>query len=186
MNKPILEHLYKIYKVDANWDGSKVNMSASGGFLSSFEPNLYKLDCNQTASFYFNNMHREKSGAVQVEVYSREFEHYSCPSSSSSSSSWGGSKNNKQYNGGFLAGETYVLKDRYIFSVELTEETLKFIDVGIFSSSEITSPLKVQEISKIFKKGLQEYGMPEAKSGGRKKSAKQNRIKRRRISKLRK
>ena len=55
-----------------------------------------------------------------------------------------------------------------------------------FSSSEITSPLKVQENSKIFKKGLEEYGMSEAKSGGRKKSAKQNRIKRRRISKLRK
>ena len=184
MNKPILEHLYKIYKVDENWDGKQKNMSESGGFFSTFEPNLYKLDCNQTASFYFNFMHRLESGAVQVQVYSREFEPYSCPSSSSSS--WGGSKNNKKYNGGFLANETYVLKDRYIFSVELTEETTKFMDVGIFSTSEITSPLKVQENSKIFKKGLKEYGMPEAKTGGRKKSAKQNRIKRRRISKLRK
>ena len=173
MNKPILEHLYKIYKLDANWDGSKVNMSASGGFLSSFEPNLYKLDCNQTTSFYFNNMHREKSGAVQVEVYSREFVQANVRCSDGRSPE-GNSAN------------LYELKDVYKFSVELTEETVKFVDVGFFTSSEITSPLKVQENSKIFKKGLEEYGMSEAKSGGRKKSAKQNRIKRRRISKLRK
>ena len=56
MNKGIIEHLYKIYKVEKDWDGKKVNMSASSGFLSSFEPNLYKLDCNQNTSYYFNNI----------------------------------------------------------------------------------------------------------------------------------
>ena len=38
MNKPILEHLYKIYKVDENWDGREVNMSASGGFFQVLNP----------------------------------------------------------------------------------------------------------------------------------------------------
>ena len=169
MNKAILEHLYKIYKLEKDWDGSKVLMNASSGsFFSSAEKRYYKVDCNTNASYYFNNMHREKSGAVQVEVYKRDFEYYSCPSSSSSSSSssWGGSKNSKQYNGGLLDGDIYKLVDRYIFSLELTEETLKFVDVGIFSSSEITSPQKIDECKKIFMKGLQEYGMKLDSSGG--------------------
>ena len=69
---------------------------SSGSFFSSAEKRYYKVDCNTNASYYFNNMHREKSGAVQVEVYKRDFIHYSCPSSSSSSSSWGGNKNIKK------------------------------------------------------------------------------------------
>jgi hypothetical protein len=186
MNKSILEHLYKIYKIEKDWDGSKVLMNAnSGSFFSTAENRYYKVDCNTNASYYFYNMHREKSGAVQVEVYKRDFEHYSCPSSSSSSSSWGGSRNNKQYNGGFFDGDIYQLVNRYVFSVELTEETLKYIDVGVFSSSEITSPERINECKKIFMKGLEEYGMKIESVGGNNRKSRIRNFKKR-DSKIRK
>jgi hypothetical protein len=134
-----LEQLYNIYNLDTNWDGSKV----SSRFLS-----LYKLDCNQTDSFFFNNMHRTKSGAVQVEIYSRGFVpiHVTCSDGQSPIG---------------YTGDLYELRNIYKFSVELTDDILKFMDVGTFSSSEITSPQQVRENNNIFKKGLEEYGKAE-------------------------
>ena len=165
MNKAIIEHLYKIYKVEKDWDGKKVNMSGSSGFFSSFEPNLYKLDCNQNTSYYFFHMHRDNDGAVQVEIYSSEFvrAHVSCSDGRDPSSD-----------------DLYKLEQPYKFSVQITEDAVKFLDVGIFSTSEITSPLKVQEYSKIFMRGLEEYGFKHEKSGGKNRKSNKRRSNKRR------
>ena len=153
MNKAIIEHLYKIYKVEKDWDGKKVNMSPSSGFLSSSEPSLYKLNCNDNKSYYFNNMHKDKSGAIEVEVYSQSYvqTYVRCPNGDRPDDS----------------SNLYKLENLYIFSAQITEDTVKFMDVGYFSTSEITSPLKVQEYSKIFMRGLEEYGFKNEKSGGK-------------------
>jgi hypothetical protein len=153
MNKAVIEHLYKIYKVEKDWDGKKVNMSPSSGFFSSFEPSLYKLNCNDNISYYFNNMHKDKSGAIEVEVYSQSYvqTYVRCPN---------GDRPDESSN-------LYKLENVYKFSASITEDAVKFLDVGFFSTSEITSPLKVQENSKIFMKGLEEYGFKHEKSGGK-------------------
>jgi len=189
MNKSILEHLYKIYNVNKDWDGSKVLMNGNSGvFFSITEKRYYKVDCNTNASYYFNGMHREKSGAIQVDLYKMDFQPYSCPSSSSSSSSssWGGSNSQKQQKGGFLDSEIYRLQEQYLFSAELTEESLKYMDVGLFSSSEITSPMKIDECKKIFMKGLQEYGMQLESSGGRKRKSVKRNLRKRKSSRINK
>jgi|688.fasta_scaffold795695_1 hypothetical protein len=154
MNKAIIEHLYKIYKLEKDWAGNKVNMTPSSGFFSSFEPSLYKLNCNDNISYYFNNMHKDKNGSIEVEVYSQSFKPANVRCS-----------NGSEVDGG--TSDLYRLENIYKFSVQINEETVKFMDVGFFSTSEITSPLKVQENSKIFMKGLEEYGFKHEKSGGK-------------------
>lgn len=169
--KNIIDFLYKIFNVNEDWDGKKKIMNEKSGFFSYTENRYYKVDCNTNARHYFYCIHREKSGPIQVEIYKSDFERYSCPSTNSSSSS--------SWSGGMFDSDVYRLEERYHFTVEITEESIKFIDVGIFSSSEITSPMKIDECKKIFMKGLQEYGMPVETSGGRQRKSSKRKLNKR-------
>jgi hypothetical protein len=133
------------------------------GWFSGFNPKVFRIDCVTSATYYFNDMRRIKSGAIQVDVYKRDYvpTSVSCPSSSESS--------------GAYYGDLYKLDDIYEFSAEITEETLKMMDVGYMSTSEITNPVKLDEAKDIFFKGLQAYGMTISEGGRRKKIFKMNR-----------
>jgi hypothetical protein len=111
-------------------------------------------------------MHKDKSGAVEVEVYSQSYvqTYVTCPN---------GDRPDESSN-------LYKLENLYKFSAQITEETVKFMDVGYFSTSEITSPIKVQENSKIFMRGLEEYGFKHEKSGGKNRKSNKRRSNKRR------
>ena len=162
MNKQVLDFLAKIYEVRADWNGNNINMWRKGWF-SNTEPKVFRVNCNDMTTYYFNDMRKDRDNNIQVDVYKRDFvpTEVHCRNMMSSSSS----QQKKKM-------ELYELKDSYLFTAQLNEQDTKFVDVGLLSKNEILDQNLIDDSELIFKSGLKSYGFGEfrVQQGGQKDS----------------